>query len=183
VVKCGSTVLWSICSDECSTFLWPHYDLSLCMTSWRYVALVVVLWCPALSLSPSVTALRWESYQSTRHMVISSHGHVVTQSTRHKSTHRRRVFSQSTRDTVKSSHSHLVTSEHFAQSYGWAMLKYAGEADETGNGYIQLYLRQRQFFRTPRDQITKLRLWAQNSVGMQILKVTTNVQNSGALDP
>jgi len=30
------------------------------MGNWRYVALVVVLWCPALSSSSSVAALRWE---------------------------------------------------------------------------------------------------------------------------
>jgi len=41
-------------------------------------------------------------YQSTRHAVISSHGHVVTRSTRHRSTRHIRV----------SSHSQLVTSEH-----------------------------------------------------------------------
>ena len=41
-------------------------------------------------------------YQSTRHTVISSHGHVVTRSTRHQSTHH----------TSVSSHSQLVTSEH-----------------------------------------------------------------------
>ena len=29
-------------------------------SDWQYVALVVVLWCPALSSSASVTALRWE---------------------------------------------------------------------------------------------------------------------------
>jgi len=31
---------------------------SIQCTSWRYVALVVVLWCPALSSSASVTSLR-----------------------------------------------------------------------------------------------------------------------------
>ena len=44
-------------------------------------------------------------YQSTRHTVISSHGHVVTRSTRHRSTRHTRV----------SSHSQLVTSEHAAK--------------------------------------------------------------------
>jgi len=41
-------------------------------------------------------------YQSTRHTVISSHGHVVTRSTRHRST----------RHTQVSSHSPLVTRQH-----------------------------------------------------------------------
>jgi len=50
---------------------------------------------------------------------------------------------QSTRHTVKSSHGHLVTNQH----------------------------------------CTKLRVGAQNSVGMQILRVTTNVQNLGAPEP
>jgi len=46
-----------------------------------------------------------EGYQSTRHTVISSHGHVVTRSTRHRST----------RHTHVSSNSQLVTSEHIAK--------------------------------------------------------------------
>ena len=49
-------------------------------------------------------------YQSTRHTVNSSHGHLVTRSTRHRSTrHMPIFFTQSTRHTVKSSHGHLVT--------------------------------------------------------------------------
>jgi len=44
---------------------------------------------------------------------------------------------------------------------------------------IQLRLWQRQFFRTPHDQIHKTEAEAQNSVNMQILRVTTNVQNLG----
>jgi len=44
-------------------------------------------------------------YQSTRHTVISSHGHVVTRSTRHQSTRHRHV----------SSYSQLVTSEHITK--------------------------------------------------------------------
>jgi len=38
-----------------------------------------------------------KGYQSTRHSVISSHGHVVTRSTRHRSTRHTRVIRQSTR--------------------------------------------------------------------------------------
>jgi len=38
-----------------------------------------------------------KGYQSTRHTVISSHGHVVTWSTRHRSTRHTSVSSQSTR--------------------------------------------------------------------------------------
>jgi len=44
-------------------------------------------------------------YQSTRHTIISSHGHVVTQSTHHRSTHHRRIFFH----TVISSHGQVVT--------------------------------------------------------------------------
>ena len=75
--------------------------------------------------------------------VNSSHGHLVTQSSRHSvnsspvNSSQVHFFTQSTRHTVKSSHSHLVTSEH----------------------------------------CTKPWVGTQNSVGMQILRVTTNVQN------
>ena len=48
---------------------------------------------------------------------------------------------------------------------------------------IQLLLRQRQFFRTPHDQTPEVGLGAQDSVGMWILRVTTNVQNLRAPDP
>jgi len=44
-------------------------------------------------------------YQSTRHRVISSHGHVVTRSTRHRST----------RHTHVRSHSQLVTNQHITK--------------------------------------------------------------------
>jgi len=44
-------------------------------------------------------------YQLTRHTVISSHGHVVTRLSRHRSTRHTRV----------SSHSQLVTSEHITK--------------------------------------------------------------------
>jgi len=41
---------------------------------------------------------RENGYQSTRHMVISSHGHVVTRSTRHTvNSSRKRLVTQSTR--------------------------------------------------------------------------------------
>jgi len=46
-----------------------------------------------------------KGYQSTRHTVISSHGHVVTRSTRHWSTRHRHV----------SSHRQLVTTEHITK--------------------------------------------------------------------
>jgi len=38
-----------------------NWQIMIVPTNWRYVALVVVLWCPVLSLlAASVTALRWE---------------------------------------------------------------------------------------------------------------------------
>jgi len=48
-----------------SSASWPHLVASVVRTSWRYVALVVVLWRPALSASSSsslasITALRRE---------------------------------------------------------------------------------------------------------------------------
>jgi len=45
-----------------------------------------------LHLRVKAAGLMFFGYQSTRHTVISSHGHVVTRSTRHRSTHHRRVF-------------------------------------------------------------------------------------------
>ena len=53
-------------------------------------------------LGSEVSGYPNKGYQSTRHTVISSHGHVVTRSTRHRST----------RHTSISSHSQLVTIEH-----------------------------------------------------------------------
>ena len=51
--------------------------------------------------------------RSSCHMVMSSHGHVVTRSTRRKSTRHRHVFfAESSHYMVKSSHSLLITSEH-----------------------------------------------------------------------
>ena len=58
----------------------------------------ITIWAP----SHNFVRLYLCSYQSTRHTVISSHGHVVTRSTRHRSTRHGHV----------SSHSQLVTTEH-----------------------------------------------------------------------
>ena len=63
------------------------------------------------------------------------------------------------------------------------MLNYTGEADETGNGYTASFAAAAIFQDTPMIQPPKLRLGAQNAVGMQILRVTNNVQNLGAPDP
>jgi len=51
----------------------------------------------------SLLKLYETGYQSTRHTVISSHGHVVTRSTRLQSTRHRHIF------WVNSSHSQVVT--------------------------------------------------------------------------
>jgi len=60
------------------------------------------------------------------------------------------------------------------------MLNYAGEADEAGNGYTASFVATAIFH--PMIRPPKLRLGAQNSVGMWILRVTTNVQNLGTPD-
>jgi len=66
--------------------------------------------------------------------VNSTHGHVVTRSTRHRSPrHRRDFFTKSTRHTVKSSHSHLVTSQHGTKLWVWAHAKFSGLADIKGH--------------------------------------------------
>jgi len=75
-------------------------------------------------------------YQSTRHTVISTYGHVVTRSTRH-----RRIFSQIQLITRSSRHTVILSQASTVQSYEWAMLNYAGEADEMAT-VIQLHLRQ-----------------------------------------
>ena len=67
------------------------------------VAQGLILWCQKYRQSSNGVAV--VGYQSTRHRVISSHGHVVTRSTRHRSTRHRHV----------SSHSQVVTSEHITK--------------------------------------------------------------------
>jgi len=91
--------------------------------------------------------------------VNSSHGHLVTRSNCH---------------TVISAQASIV------QSHGWAMLNYAGEASEVGNGYTASFAAATIFQDTPMIRPPKLGLGAQNSVGMQIL--SANVQNLCAPD-
>jgi len=65
------------------------------------------------------------------------------------------------------------------------MLNYAGEADEAGNGYTAAFVAA-AIFQDTMIRPPKLRLGplgAQNSVGMRIFRVTTNVQNLGAPYP
>jgi len=50
----------------------------------------------APSFLVSVASAAMCGYQLTRHMVISSEGHVVTPSTRHRTTHHTRLVTQST---------------------------------------------------------------------------------------
>jgi len=56
------------------------------------------------------------------------------------------------------------------------------EAGETGNGYTALFVAAAIFQDTAWSD-PQNGLGAQNSVGMWTLKVTTNVQNLGALEP
>jgi len=60
----------------------------------------------------------FSGYQSTRHTVISSHGHVVTRSTRHRSTRHRCVFSHSQFVTLSSRHTVISSQASIVQSYG-----------------------------------------------------------------
>jgi len=62
------------------------------------------------------------------------------------------------------------------------MLNYAGEADEASNGHTASLVAAAIFQDTPMIRPLKLRLGAQNSVGMRILRVTTNVQNLSVSD-
>jgi len=82
-------------------------------------------------MSRGVTVCR--GYQSTRHMVISSYGHVVTRSTRHRSTRHRRVFFH----RVNSSHGQVVTpsSRHKPALYKAKGRgpKFSGHADIKGH--------------------------------------------------
>jgi len=79
----------------------------------------------------------------------------------------------------------MATSQLITRSsrHKQALLNYAGEADEAGNGYTASFLAAAIFQDTPMIRPPKLRLWVQNSVGMWIFRVTTNVQNLGAPDP
>ena len=65
-------------------------------------------------------------YQSTRHTVMSAHGHVVTRSTRHRSSRHRHI----------SSHSQLVTSEHITKPPVSVVIIYTPSASGDGKGYF-----------------------------------------------
>jgi len=140
---------------------------------------------PSPSPPEKVNKFKQTARSVNKYQIIAKIGRVhVPEKPIHTAGHVYRHFDndngyQSTRYTVMSSLGHLVTSKH----YEWAMLNYTCEADEAGNGYTASFVAVEIFSGHPMIRPPKLRLRVQNSVGMQIFRVTTIVQNLGAPDP
>jgi len=83
-------------------------------------------------------------YQSTRHTVISSHGHVVTRSTRHRLTRLRHV----------SSHSQLVTSEHITKPPGVGLKRNGTTGHLATRGSASRYMARRKATRQATELTT-----------------------------